>query len=659
MLSAMWLIACLFIVPICAAPTTQNVEADPNSRLMNNILSYVAEDSSACGTYFQYACGKYAVRHRDDPFTEIIQMLDHKVNGNLVQLMHELHQRSQSPGFNESSVEAKVLRFYRTCREAPPSTRKMEHYLRLAPPGQALTWPQFMPRGEPWPKAQFKWMKSLGHLYRYGFTNVLVNVLVLRSSENSNRFRLDISMPSLEGDAQHLGGFLSTLATLQIIGVPTKSILPLVRKIRRLESAIRVLTEVDDDDESETWTLRQWEYKTGYAWQGFVESIVGHSVSHHYVVQAQNAKYFTGLKRLMDSTDAEVVANYIMTRFVLYLIDDFIDSNEHIDCVTDMRRNMNLASNLLYKERFLDPATLQQYTQEVTKVFEQLRRQFLLQINENRLGLTSEQNSMVATKAQHVVLNIGNLPRGRDHRSFVSRHYEDLVFPLPDFDYAREHLNLLEFRTRKQVLQLNQSAPTPDEFFYLSDPKTAMSSGPYYLMRLNIIVVPHGLLQEPFFAADSHDIFKYSLLGFVLAHELMHSVDTVGLYYDRYGNIHEIGPQISSSPRFVAGLQCLNRNSTQYLDERIADIAGLDLAYSTYFQNSSQMSLTDFTTIPPQQIFFLNLAQFFCGDGDPINFVGHDNDETRLQQMLNGFAPFHEAFGCPAKSNQPEKCQLW
>jgi len=147
----MWLIACLFIVPICAAPTTQNVEADPNSRLMNNILSYVAEDSSACGTYFQYACGKYAVRHRDDPFTEIIQMLDHKVNGNLVQLMHELHQRSQSPGFNESSVEAKVLRFYRTCREAPPSTRKMEHYLRLAPPGQALTWPQFMPRGEPWP----------------------------------------------------------------------------------------------------------------------------------------------------------------------------------------------------------------------------------------------------------------------------------------------------------------------------------------------------------------------------------------------------------------------------------------------------------------------------------------------------------------------------
>ncbi|XP_043662071.1 neprilysin-4-like [Drosophila teissieri] len=655
----MFWIASLLIFPICAATTAQNAESHPNSRLMSNILSYVEEDSSACDNYYQHACGRYAARHIDDPFTEITQMLDHKVNGNLVQLMDELQQRSRSPGFNESSVEAKALRFYQTCRDAPQSTRKMEHYLRLTSPAEAITWPHFAPRGEPWPKDHFNWMQALGHLYRYGFTNVLVNVLALPSVKNRDHFRLDISMPSLEGNAQHLDSFLNTLATLNAMGVPKKSSIPLARKIRRLESAIRVLTEVDDDDNSETWTLRQWEHLTGYAWQDFIESIVGHSVSNQLLVQAQNVKYFKGLKRLMDSTDAEVVAYYIMTRFVLYLLDDSMDSSEPIDCVKDVRRTMTLASDLLYEERFLDAATLQQYTQEVTQIFDQLRRHFLLQIGENRLGLTREQSSMVATKAQHVVLNIGNMPRGLDHRSFVSRHYEDLVFPLADFDYAREHLNLLEFRTRKQLLHLDQRAPSPGEFFYLAEPSSAMSSSPYYLMRYNVIVVPHGLLQEPFFAADSHDIFKYSLLGFVLAHELMHSVDTMGLQFDSYGNVHEIDPQISSSPRFEAGVQCLNQNKTQYVDERIADIAGLDLVYSTYFQNNLRRSQTDFTTIPPPQIFFLNLAQFFCGDGDPTNFVDHDNDQMRLQQMLNGFAPFHQAYGCPARSNQSEKCQLW
>ncbi|KQS70617.1 membrane metallo-endopeptidase-like 1 [Drosophila erecta] len=655
----MFWIACLLTVPICAAATAQNAEALPNSRLMSNILSYVAEDSSACDNYFQHACGKYSMRHIDDPFTEITQMLDHKVNEHLVQLMDELQQRSQSSGFNESSVEAKALRFYRTCLEGPQSTRKMVHYLRLTSPGEGITWPQFKPRGVPWPKANFKWMKALGHLYRYGFTNVLVNVLVLESFENKNHLLLYLSMPSFKEDSQRLGNFLNTLAILHSMGVPKKSVLPLARKIRRLEAAVKVLTEGYDDDNSETWTLRQWEYKTGYAWQDFAESIVGHSLSHQYVVQAQHAKYFTVLKRLMDSTDPEVVANYIMARFVLYLMEDSMDSSEPIDCAKDVRRTMHLATNLLYEERFLDPATLQNYTQEVTEVFNQLRRQFLLQIGKNRLGLTSEEKRMVATKVQHVVLNIGNMPRGRDHRSFVSQHYEDLVFPLADFDYAREHLTLLEFRTRKKVVQLDQGALSPEEFFYMADPNSAMSSSPYYLIRQNVIVVPHGFLQEPLFAADSHDIFKYSLLGFVLAHELMHSVDTTGLQFDRHGNLLENDQQISSSPRFEAGVQCLNRNTTEFLNERIADIAGLDLAYSTYFQNNSQRSQTDFTTITPQQIFFLNLAQFFCGNVDPMNFVEHDNDQMRLQQMLNGFAPFHQAFGCPAMGNQPEKCQLW
>ncbi|XP_016930773.2 membrane metallo-endopeptidase-like 1 [Drosophila suzukii] len=656
----MW-IAWLLFVPICAAATARKVspEASPNTRLMDNILSYMQEDASACDNYFEHACGKYAARHIDDPFTEITQMLDHRVNQKLVQLMAELHQGSQAPGFNESSVEAKVLRFYLNCRDAPQSSRGTEKYLRRAPPDEGLTWPQFSHRGTPWPEDQFKWLKTLGHLHRYGLSNVLVDVLVGPNFQNSSEFVLTLSMPSFKGEAHHLPSFVNTLATLRVMGVPSNSVKPLARKIRSLERTVLVLAESQDDDDSQFLSVDQLRRVTGQDWQGFVELVVGHSITPDFRVQVENLPYLNALKRLMNSTDAQTLVHYIMTRFVLYLLEDTMDSNEPIECIKDMRRSMGLASNLVYKERFLDPpGTLPQYTQQVMEVFEQLRRQFLLQIEENRLGLTGEQNRIIAMKARDIVVNIGNMPRGLDLRSFVSRHYADLVFPSANLDYSREHLKVLEFRTRKKMEQLDHPLPSADEYFYLADPDTAMSSSPYYLVNQNTIIVPHGSLQEPFFVPDSHGVFKYSLLGFVLAHELIHSVDTTGLLFDSHGNFHDVGPEILNSPRFEAGLQCMKRSKTPYLDERIADIAGLELAYSAYFQNTKDGNYSDFTNIPPQQIFFLNLAQFFCGDGDPNNFVDHDNDQMRLQQMLNGFAPFHRAFGCQSRF-QSEKCQLW
>ncbi|XP_017033644.1 neprilysin [Drosophila kikkawai] len=652
-----WIICLLFFASASIAAEATVISA--NTRLLNNILSYVDEGEDACSNYFQHACGKYAARHIDDPFTEITQMLDHKVNQDLLQVMDELERDSQTPGFNESTFEAKALRFYLTCRDAPTSTRSASHYLRLVPPSEGLTWPQFNPRGTVWPKDQFKWIDTLAHLHRYGLRNVLINVLIMPSLNNSEQIVVDLSMPQFEGQSQHLNGYIETLATLRIMGVATRASLAIALKIRRLESAIIALTEDDEETDPQLMNVGQLERRTGYEWRRFIETVVGHPVSHDIRLQVMNLQYFTALKHLMVSTDAEVLVNYIMTRFVLHLLEDTMDSGEPIQCIMDLRRNMNLASIRLYKDRFIQPETLQQKTLEVQQIFNRLTRQFLLQIERNRLGLTAKQRRMVARKVQAISLNIGNLPKGLDHRSFISRFYEDLEISTGELDYGREHLKLLGFRTRKEIAQLGQPAPSEGEYFYMADPNTAMSSSPMYMMRQNAIIVPHGILQEPFFVANSHEVFKYSLLGFVLAHELMHAVDGTGILIDSHGNQFEPGAEILSSPRFEEGLECLNRNKTQYLDERIADISGLSLAYATYFENFNTSSRTGFTNKSQEQLFFLNLAQFFCGDGDASNFVGHDDDEMRLQQLLTGFRPFDRAYGCRRDRPQPEKCQLW
>ncbi|XP_017134057.1 LOW QUALITY PROTEIN: neprilysin-11 [Drosophila elegans] len=622
----MWVI-CLLFAPIVAASY--------NTRLLNNILSYVDDDSNACGHFYNHVCGKYNVRHMDDSFYDIIQMLDHQVNQNFVKLMEELELRQsfQSPGFNESSVQAKVLRFYLSCRETQRNMSSLEQYLNLASPGEGLTWPQFTPNGRTWPQKPFKWLETVAYLHRYGLNHVFLNLDVILNPHNASEYRLEIRKPSFAEDSQHLHSFVETLAILYILKVPSTEIVPLARKIRNLEFDIKMLAKEYDFVESGLFSVKQLESRTGHNWQRFFEITVGHSITPEFRVLAQHLRYFTSLKNLMDKQqDAQVVASYIMTRFALYILQDTEDSKEPIACITDVRRSMNLAANLLYRERFLETSNLNTYIHEINNIFEQLRRQFLLQVEHNRLELTDTQKRYIARKAESIILNIGNFPITDDLHNFVSRHYKELEFSSGDLDFHRDHLKLLQFRIRKimaQSIKVHQ-----DEKNILTYPNQAWPYPP----------------TQPFFVPDSDDVFKYSLMGFTLAHQLMNAFDTSGITVDSNGN-----DQKFKSQRFDEAVECMYRNGTRNIDERIVDKGGLELAYTTYSKNGKNR--IDFTHLQPEKIFFLSLGQFFCGNSD-FN-AEYKDDQERLQQLLNGFEPFDEVFGCRRNGPQLEKCQLW
>lgn len=111
-------------------------------------------------------------------------------------------------------------------------------------------------------------------------------------------------------------------------------------------------------------------------------------------------------------------------------------------------------------------------------------------------------------------------------------------------------------------------------------------------------------------------------------------------------------------------MRCLSRDGTDYIDEREADIAGIRLAYDVYFGPGSKFSQTqpNFTSVPLKQFFFLNLAQFFCGDATEADFLDHDADEMRLRQVLINFPAFAEAYNCRQdldNMHPSEKCRLW
>jgi len=360
----------------------------------------------------------------------------------------------------------------------------------------------------------------------------------------------------------------------------------------------------------------------------------------------------------MESTDAEVLATYLMTRFIIYIQKNILTGGDRTNCLIDLIRSMNLAWNLLYKERFQNPETLRLNIQEVEHIFEQLRRQLLNNINQNRLGLSEEQKGVVIEKVQDVVLNIGNVPKDLDHRSFATRYFENLDFPSVELDYGRVQLKILEIHIRNQMDQLLLPGSSSEKDWDIPEPIRDVE-GPtsaYYVADRNFIVMPYALLQEPFFMYDSQDVFKYSLMGFALAHELMHAIGS-NIVFDVNGNYQEIGKEILNSSKFQNGLDCMNRPKTDFIDERMADIEGLRLAFSTYSsQNTRNRNDIHLGAFSQEQIFFLNLAQFSCSKRSSGILIDHDDHPLRLLQIVNNNDDFDTAFGCQRKS---ESCHIW
>ncbi|XP_002038820.2 LOW QUALITY PROTEIN: membrane metallo-endopeptidase-like 1 [Drosophila sechellia] len=620
----MWII-CLLLLPLVAASS--------NTRLLNGILNHVDKEANPCENFYNHACGQYNMRHMDDTFFDIIQMLDHQVNQNLVKLMDELELSSQSPDFNVSSVDGKVLRYYLSCRGSPRNMDSLSEYLKVISPGEGLTWPQFIPDGSSWPQEKFKWLETLAHLHRYGLTNVFFNLEVVSNPRNATEYMVELNTPTFGEESQLPNSFIEILSVLYVMKVPSGEIITLARKIRTLELSLELMINPIDRPNNRYISIRDFEMETGHNWQRFFEILIGSSAAPELQVLVRNFRYFTSLKELMDKQDARLVASYIMTRLAIFLFDETTGGSESTECVSQVRRNMNLAASMLYKERFFEHSAFSVHVLEIKDIFEKLRHQFLQQVDQNHLELTALQKKFVVGKAEAIEINVGNLPRTDNLRQFVGQYYQDLQFPTGDLDYHQLHLNVLQFRTQKMLAQSSKAH---------SEEQNILT----YRSQAAPLPPP-----QPFFQLDSEDVFKYSLMGYILAHHLISAFATEGITIGSDGN-----DQPFRSHRFEEAVSCLSRSS-ENIDETMGDIAGLELAYSTYAKMAKNRNRLEFTHLPPEQIFFLNAGQFFCGNSDML--AQYKEDQVLLQRAIDGFEPFDRAFGCNRNKPQHEKCRLW
>jgi putative endopeptidase len=226
----------------------------------------------------------------------------------------------------------------------------------------------------------------------------------------------------------------------------------------------------------------------------------------------------------------------------------------------------------------------------------------------------------------------------------------------------------------RQMFQLNAlqaGRPVDRNAWYTN----ALTVNAYYDPQRNVIVVPAGILQPPFFGSGFPAAMNYGSIGAIVGHELTHGFDSNGRRFDASGRLDDWW-SAASAAEFAQRAECFKKeysafepfpgihvNGSQTLNENIADNGGLGLAYAAYqnWKKRHGPQPSPIRGLSDDQLFFVAFGQTWATVsteaferawlmGDP-----HAPPEYRVRGSVANSEPFSSAFHL-----SPEKgCRIW
>ncbi len=269
-------------------------------------------------------------------------------------------------------------------------------------------------------------------------------------------------------------------------------------------------------------------------------------------------------------------------------------------------------------------------------------------------------------KAKAIVRQIGAPKTTTDFSALV----------LDRVSFFANSIEINEFLFRD--LMSRTGAPVDTDRWYAP----AYVANAYYDPTQNGIVVPAGIIQRPFFDADSPAVLRYAALGMIIGHELTHGFDSNGARYGIGGKLEDWWDR-ESTTNFEARTACLAAQYDAYevlpglgvdgsstLNENIADNGGLHLAWDAYVSWKDQQESAPTSPVEGlelDQLFFVAFAQQWCTiDGDEslrlaVTSNPHAPARFRVNGSVSNSAPFGAAFACEtgAPMAPEDRCVVW
>ena len=159
----------------------------------------------------------------------------------------------------------------------------------------------------------------------------------------------------------------------------------------------------------------------------------------------------------------------------------------------------------------------------------------------------------------------------------------------------------------------------------------------------NALNFPAAILEAPFFDPHADAAANYGSIGAVIGHEISHSFDDTGADFDASGRLANwwtpedqahfkaAGQQLVAQYNAYEPLPSLHINGRQTLNENIADLSGLTIAYAAYHKSLGGKPAPVIDGVSGDQRFFLAFAQ---------SWRDKSRDAAlRAQVVGNGHAP--------------------
>ncbi|XP_054920132.2 neprilysin-like [Dermacentor andersoni] len=182
----------------------------------------------------------------------------------------------------------------------------------------------------------------------------------------------------------------------------------------------------------------------------------------------------------------------------------------------------------------------------------------------------------------------------------------------------------------------------------------------------NAISVGVQALTGPFYAADGTNAMNYGGLGFLYALQVARTINTLTLLLDGDRTPSAWVPPTNATDASGAPGQplrklgrCPSSDASAHVTSLYPVLPALEIAHDAYkrFRNVAQdVPLRGLEAYSAEQVFFLTACHVTCW----TNSSGHRMSPECTDAMRN-FAPFADAFGCPAGSpmNPHERCRFF
>ncbi|XP_063380922.1 neprilysin-4-like [Cydia fagiglandana] len=563
-------------------------------------------------------------------------------------------------------------------------------------------WPILDPR---WLPLNFDWLDVMAKLRLYN-NDILISEWVGPDIKNSDEYVIQFDQTSLglptreyflqSSNKVYLDAYKHYLIKIALLmGGSKNHVLQSAENLINFEIKLANITSAPEDrrNVSELYrrmTLRKLEKLVPeVGWRRYLCAVMNRTVHSHETVVLFALTYVKHLVKLIDDTDPEVLANYLLWRFVRHRVNNLDDRFQSAkqqfyfilfgrekspprwkNCISQVNSNMGMALGSMFVRKHFDE-TSKNDTLTMTREIQQSFREILYKID----WIDDGTKNLAAQKVDAMILRIG-YPDFILNKKELDQRYKDVKIH-PD-KYFENTLNILQHLTQMEQSRIGEPVN-----------KTLWNTAPavvnaYYSRNKNQIMFPAGILQPPFYHRHFPRSLNYGGIGVVIGHELTHGFDDKGRLFDCNGNLHRWWSD-SAIEAFHRRAQCLIDQYGRYVvpevnmkldgvntqGENIADNGGVKQAFRAYIRWVKKNGVAD-ETLPGlnhthTQLFFLNFAQVWCGAmraeamRNKLKTAVHSPGRFRVIGTLSNSNDFAREFQCPLGSpmNPKEKCTVW